>query len=383
MIHLLRKPAVSPKNVPVKPRSSTRLSVLDLLRGYFLIVILLNHLHYYPSGLEWVTGESYLYTSTAEGFFLLSGIVLGLVRGAKLVDKPFKIARKLLLQRGVQLYVTGIVLSFIFTFLGWLFLGQPGLKYGIFTPDGSPFDLIWKTLTLQYVYGWADFLRMYALFILVSPLALWLLRKGLWYLVMLASLGIWLLYPLSPWPAGELSDQVSWQIIFFAGFVIGFHIKSIQAWWQAKSDLWRRVVTNTIWVLAAITLVINVLLVFGHGIPHIGQFLADMNVTIGSHFDKDRMPLERLLLFGLWFLALLLLTSRFERWTTKWLGWLLLPLGMNSLYVYTIQAFIVFFLLLVMPLPLSWPINLLVSLAAIGLMYVAVRTKFLMRIIPR
>lgn len=384
MIQLPRKLAVSQVNAPDKKVSFSRLTVLDLLRGYFLIVILLNHLHYYPSGLEWVTGQSYLYTSTAEGFFLLSGIVLGLVRGAKLVDKPFKVARKLLLQRSVQLYITSILLTLIFTFIGWAFLNQPGLKYGIFTPDGSPLDLIWQTLTFQYVYGWADFLRMYALFILVSPLALWLLRRGLWYVVLLASFGIWLLYPFSPWPAGELSDQVSWQIIFFVGFIIGFHLKSIQSWWQHLQAKLKKWIVIGIWTISAVTLVANVFLVFGKDLPNIGPWLAEMNVWLGQYFEKDRMPIPRLILFGFWFLALLFLSQRFERWITKWLGWILLPFGTNSLYIYTIQAFVVFFVLLLMPTASdNWIINLVVSLLALGIVYLAVRTKFLMRVIPR
>jgi len=377
--------AIAPAStIPPSKKSGSRLVVFDLLRGYFLIVILLNHLHYFPSGLEWFTGQSYLYTSTAEGFFLLSGIVLGLVRGAKLIDKPFKVARNLLLQRSVQLYLTSIILVLLFTFAGWLFLGQPGLKYGIFEPtSGSPFELIWQTVTLQYAYGWADFLRMYALFILVSPLALWLLRRGLWYLVLAASFGIWLLYPFSPWPAGELSNQISWQVIFFAGFIIGFHINTITTWWRRLAEHMRRMIIASTVSLAVLTLVINVFLVFGHDIAAIGPWLAEQNIAIGSHFNKDRMPIPRLLLFGLWFAALFFIFTRFEQAITKRLGWLLLPFGTNSLYVYIIESFVAFALLLIMPLPGPWYINLVVSLISIGLVYAAVRTKFLMRVIPR
>lgn len=172
------------------------------MRGYFLLVILLNHLHYYPSGLEWITGQSYLYASTAEGFFLISGIVLGIVRGAKLLDKPFKVARHLLLKRSLQLYITYLILLIFFTVVGWLFLSDPGLKFGIYPPHGSFLDFMWQVATFQYVYGWADYLRLYALFILLSPLALWLLRKGKWYIVIIASFIVWALYPHSPWPQG-------------------------------------------------------------------------------------------------------------------------------------------------------------------------------------
>lgn len=375
-------------NAPAKPAadkkiSGSRLAVLDLLRGYFLIVILLNHLHYYPSGLEWITGQSFLYASTAEGFFLLSGIVLGLVRGAKIIDKPFKYARNLLLSRSIQLYLTSIILVLLFTFMGWAFLGHPGLKFGIFEPSGSPLELLWGTITLTYTYGWADFLRLYALFILFSPIALWLLRKGLWYVVLLMSLGVWSLYPLSPLPAGELSMPLSWQFIFFIGFVIGFHLDAIRAKWRDLALAYKKRIVAFVWLATGITLTLNALLVFGHDIPAIGTQLAEWNVTYGEYFNKDRMPLLRVLLFGLWFSALLFLFSRFEQKITKWLGWLLLPFGTNSLYVYIIEAFVAFVLLLIMPTPGHWVVNLLLSLVGIGLVYAAVRSKFLMKVIPR
>ena len=82
-----------------------RIRAFDLMRGFFLIVILLDHLAYYPSGLDIFTGRGLLYISTAEGFFAISGLVLGIVRGRKLLNKPLRTAAKLLLKRSVQLYI--------------------------------------------------------------------------------------------------------------------------------------------------------------------------------------------------------------------------------------------------------------------------------------
>ena len=70
----------------------------------------------------------------------------------------------------------------------------------------------------------------------------------------------------------------------------------------------------------------------------------------------------------------------------KHVGWFFLPLGENSLYVYTIQAFVVFFAHLFILHPGgsdSILINLATSLAALALVWLAVRSKFLMKIIPR
>ena len=179
----------------VTKAKSERILAFDLLRGYFLFVILLNHLEFYPNGLGLVTGRGLLYVSTAEGFFVVSGLVLGMVRGRKLINQPLKVATKLLWKRSFQLYITSIVLTLIFTLIGSFFINNPGLKSGIYPNLGDVWRLTWDTITLSYSYGWADFLRLYAIFIFFAPAALWLLRKGKWYIMLLISFAVWALYP--------------------------------------------------------------------------------------------------------------------------------------------------------------------------------------------
>lgn len=365
-------------------KTFNRIMTLDLLRGYFLFVIILNHLHYYPSGLEWITGGSILYTSTAEGFFLISGIVLGIVRGRKLLDTPFKFAASLLAKRGVQLYVTSIILVIIFTLIGWLFMNNVGLKYGIYEPVGDIWGLIWKTLTFQYIYGWADYLRLYAIFIFLSPIALWLLRKGLWYIVLLISVIVWSFYTSSPMPLGEYSQPFSWQLIFFAGFILGFHWQTLKQWWFEQSKAFRRTLISVVVSVSVVTLVANVFIVFGHDWAGIGPLMQRYDELISPLFNKDELPVPRLVLFALWFSSLYWLFARFEKQITRFAGWILLPFGTNSLYVYTIQAFVVFIANLLFGLDSDWWfVNLAISISVVGLVYLAVRTKFLMKIIPR
>jgi hypothetical protein len=135
--------------------------------------------------------------------------------------------------------------------------------------------------------------------------------------------------------------------------------------------------------------------VFGHSIfgdTSLGLQLQEWHRHIEQYFSKDRLPIPRLLLGALWFWALFWLFRRFESFITKRLGWLLIPFGMNSLYVYIIEGIVVFIIHLIVP-----PIGdsgvlggpglivfyLGLSLIALAITYVAVRTKFLMKIIPR
>lgn len=369
----------------LKKSVSERILAFDLLRGYFLLVILFNHLQYYPSGLDFLTGRGILYVSTAEGFFVVSGIVLGIVRGRKLLNQPLRVATKLLWKRAFQLYITSIVLTLLFTMIGQFFLDNPGLKYGIYSDWANFGRFAWETITLSYSYGWADFLRLYAIFIFFAPLALWLLRKGYWYVLLLASFGVWALYPLIP-PITAISQPFSWQFIFFAGFVIGFYWETILAKWRQLSINTRKVIGWSFTAAFVITLIASFALVFGHELGGtVGTQLASLHQTVEQHFNKDRLPIERLLLGVIWFWGLFYLVRRFESTIIRYVGNFLMGFGTNSLYVYTISAFVVFIMHLCIAAPglNDIVLNLIISLIALGIVQLAVRTRFLMKIIPR
>ncbi|MNL51557.1 OpgC protein [compost metagenome] len=90
------------------------------------------------------------------------------------------------------------------------------------------------------------------------------------------------------------------------------------------------------------------------------------------------------MLFAIWFSFGFWLFHRYEHMIVRWFGWILIPFGNNSLYVYIIHAFVLFFAHLIM-----WHassnilINLIGSFVIVGLIWLSVRHKFLMKIIPR
>lgn len=365
-------------------KKSSRIIALDLLRGYFLIAILFDHLQYFPNGFDWMSGRGQLFVSAAEGFFFISGIVLGIVRGRKLIDKPFSVAAKLLLKRGLQLYITAVVLFFIFTVIGWLFINNPGVKPGIRPMDESFWSILVNALDFNYIYGWADYLRLYAVYMFVSPLVVWLLRKGKWYIVLIASLICWYLYDYSPLETPELSQVFSWQLIFFGGMTIGFYLDPIRDWWSSRSLKLRKLITAAVVSIAFITMLVNfIFVVWGPAL--LGQdAVQTINNALMPYLNKERLPFYRIGLFLIWFGAGFWLMNKLERYVLKHLGWLLVPFGGNSLYVYTVEAFIIFFIhLAVPPSPSSMFVNLVLSIGCLGLTWLAVRSKFLMGVIPR
>lgn len=369
-------------------KKSSRIATFDLLRGYFMVSIIINHLQWYPNGLDWVALRGSLYVSAAEGFFLISGIVLGIVRGAKLRTQPFRQAAILLLKRGALLYVVSVVLAFLFTLIGWwFFMDNPGLKPGIRPIDQPLHEIILGIMSFRYIYGWADLLRLYAIFILISPLALWLLRKNLWYILVAISVGLWWLYPwaLEQSPnRGELLMVLSWQLIFFVGMAIGYHWTELTNWWKSLKTRTQQIILRPILTVAVITLVISAISVILTSL-NISLAPIDWYNSLQPHFDKFALTWPRLLLFGLWFILGFYIFSRFEKPIMKFFGWILLPFGHNSLYVYILHAIILFFAhLIIQP---SQGINLLINALGtfiiIGIIYLAVRKKFLFKVIPR
>lgn len=368
-------------------KKSSRIFALDLMRGYFLLCIIIDHLAYWPNGLDWLSARGELFISAAEGFFLISGIVLGIVRGSKLIDKPFKVPAWLLIKRSLQLYVTYIILAIFFTLIGWAFFASnPGLKDGIAAQGTSIIELIWNTLTFQYLYGWADYLRLYAIFLFVSPLVMWLLRKGKWYIVMAASIAIWAFSPIVAYPDSLFIQPYKWQILFFAGMTIGFHWKQLTAVWDHIPKVWRRTTIATMITLSVATLLLNLFLAYGGYISHsVYDFVAPIRASLhDGDFNKESLPFARLALALVWFWTSFWLFRRFEKQIIKYAGWILLPFGTNSLYVYTVHAFILFFIhLVVLPGNKYFLVNFVLSWGTIALVWTMIRYQVLFKIIPR
>ena len=103
-----------------------RIVSLDLMRGWFLVIIILDHLTYFPNGLTFLTGDSRLAVSAAEGFFIISGLVLGIVRGAKLRRQPLAAATRLLWKRAGTLYLTSIIVTMLSLLISWFFIDNKG-----------------------------------------------------------------------------------------------------------------------------------------------------------------------------------------------------------------------------------------------------------------
>jgi hypothetical protein len=115
------------ENYPRKGEDK-RIASFDLIRGYFIFMILIDHLRRFFGVYEVFTGRGAQWASAAEGFFFVSGIMLGMVRGRKMINYKFSLVVKKCWARAFKLYIWAVGLSFTFTALAKIFVNNPGLK---------------------------------------------------------------------------------------------------------------------------------------------------------------------------------------------------------------------------------------------------------------
>lgn len=354
-----------------------RIMAVDLLRGYFLFVIIIDHLMRFPGLFDLLTGRGVLWVSAAEGFFFVSGMMVGLVRGHKMLTSSMRQVTTKLLRRSLKLYLWAVGLTILFTLVGFAVATNPHLKGGL-TSQRDIWQLIWHTMTFQYAYGWADFLQHYAIYLALSPLAIWLLRKKFWPVVLLLSFIVWLL-------RGN-NIYASWQILFFSGTVVGFYLKSIEQTFQSWSKRAKKICLTLLVILTAVTMTASFLIVLGQEYSIFApwhQHFKSLLAQTAPYFARSQMHAPRLALFALWFSTSYVLVRKFEAPLMRLLGDFLVPLGQNSLYVYIWQAVIIFFFDLFTPVHQPFWINLSTNIVIVGLIWFMVKRRFLFSIIPR
>ena len=170
------------------PNKNIRFHALDLLRGFFIVVIIIDHLSRWPSLFVVFTGQALMWVTAAEGFVIISGLLVGYIRGYKAKAQSLRGIAFKLWRRALTLYLWAILGTILYTAALWyipLIGGAPGLPI----EKGDWASVIFQSITLDYTLLWVYFLKLYAIFLALSPLALWLMRANKAWLAALASFG--------------------------------------------------------------------------------------------------------------------------------------------------------------------------------------------------
>lgn len=389
--------------------TSTRDARVDMLRGLAILFVVVNHVGI-SSLFQLLTQEAVGFVSGAELFVLLSGVVVGMVYGpkaangmAEILDKTSKRAGKLYLT-ALAVVILVFAISLIpavntqalttFTDQGTGGAGRAvaGRSYDLFSGMQGlleypvPGAVIPAVLFLQFGPWQFNVMGLYVVMLLLSPLILWALSRGKTAWVLAASSALYVIgtvfrFRLLPSQFEDSFPLLVWQVLFVLGIVAGYHRGRLVTWLRGHR-----------WVVAVCA-----------GLTVAFAFLSWANPYLANEFDVRVASLSdtsfRALyenLFGRTYLepgrllnVLVLLVTVYALLTAYWkplervLGWLLIPLGRATLYVFVMHIVLI---AVVSNVPWLQHDNIWLNTAAyagmVALLWVMVRTRFLFRIIP-
>jgi hypothetical protein len=305
---------------------SNRLETLDHLRGFFIVVIVIDHLWRFPSLFAFISGKALLWVTAAEGFVAISGLLVGYVRGYKNLNSPFKEVAIKLLRRAGLLYVWSLIASIAYVAIIWNIPIKGGFP-STPMPVGDWGLFLSQLITLQYTYTWVYFLTIYAIFLAASPVAIWLFRRNQAWVVALVSFILLII----GWYTKN--DILQWQFLFFIPSIVGFYLNTILEWWRGLKRSTQQVAAGTAVTLTITSIVISALLTFYA--PAAGAVAGYINNTL---FAKDSISLLRAAMAFLWFTGLFFVFYALRHFIGRAFGWLLIPIGTHSLTAYILHG---------------------------------------------
>ena len=309
------------KQTPAHSGAKRRILALDYLRGFFITVIIIDHLWRWPNLFSVVSGRGELWASAAEGFVIISGLLVGYVRGYKNRTQPLGTVSKKLITRGVMLYSWMIITSLALVSASWLLTFKGNMAY-VPIPVGDWQTLITSILRTDYVHTLTHFLYLYAIFLVVSPLAIWMLRKNQGWGVGIISALLW------AWGFWHGIEWMQWQILFFLPAIAGFYLDALFTIYYRLTTQIRKIIRFTSIGLMLVTVFLSAAIIMPH----------EPGTYQETLFGRDPVTPATILISFVWFMGLLSLFQLILPWLERWLGWLLLPFGERSLTAYILHT---------------------------------------------
>jgi len=351
-------------------KQKSRLETLDHLRGFFIVVIIIDHLSRWPSLFALITGKALLWVTAAEGFVAISGLLVGYVRGYKNRALPFKEVSFKLVRRGILLYAWSLIASVAYIALIW-YIEFKGGAPSTPIPVGNWSELLVQLVTLQYTWVWVHFLTLYALFLAASPIAIWFLRRGQAWIVALISFVLLVIGWMTK------TEALQWQFLFFIPTIAGFYLENIQLWWKKLHSAKRtRIAAATVGLTLA-TIIISVVFTY-----YAQSFAGVANYVNNVLFAKDSISLLRASVAFLWFTGFMFVFYKFRAIISKRLNWLLIPIGTHSLTAYILHGVALCAISYFTASGENILINTLLGAIAVLIVWGLIKIPFVRRVIP-
>lgn len=345
---------------------------LDFLRGLCLAKMIFNHLWTTPVHvLQYWLG----YVTAAEGFFLLSGTVVGIVHGRRAHERGLGATSRVVLQRALNLYLANLALVFLFLALEATSV-LPRHAFGY--PDAFYW---WRPFELDQPY-YLQVLPRYVVFLAATPLALWCLTRRRTPWLFGVSTALWLAHQASGGTflvpgleSGRPSGfpLLAWQLLFFVGMALGYHRERVGSWWR------RLPAAGT----AGALLVVCVLFALANrGVVPWPPVPLDVEALL---VGRENLGIVRLIDFAAVGALAFLAADRLWRPLARFAGPLLVPYGQFSLYLFLIHIPVVWLGRVALPsltgISPHWAL-VAVDASVLALLLLAIRRRFLFGFLP-
>lgn len=229
-----------------------RVALLDGLRGYFLVFMLINHLFGGQYALVKVNHAELGFVQDAQGFVFLSGLLVGALYGRRMERHGFAGPARQIWKRSFELYLWTLGLMVAVLVLRGVLPGAGAVWkewLGLLPTGATP--VLAAAATLLYQPTFFDILPQYILYMVAAPPLLWLCVTGRAAAVIAASVMLWLAMQLGVhlaladgvnvlldrWYEGltlrAAFNPFAWQILFFSAMAIG------ALWTQGRIDVGR------------------------------------------------------------------------------------------------------------------------------------------------
>ncbi|MFQ5435201.1 MAG: OpgC domain-containing protein [Anaerolineae bacterium] len=317
------------------PDASHRDLRLDLLRGYFIVVMTIDHIGFFPAWTQVFTGRGKLWVSAAEGFVIISGLMFGRLYRRRILEKGWDWSIHHLLRRAVLLYLVSVVGGLVFYTGDYLLQeiwGRPS------TLPASYVDLIINAVL--FVRSLPPRLDLLMLYVAFMPLGLFVI-----YLLKHDQVGWVLGISYFLWQARILDHSVlvflqsafnfaSWQPLFVLGIIGGFYREELQIWWHGRPHFIRQLLVGLLLGGTAVILITSYQITIHHLFAGVSWLQSDSAIFYKPTLAPGRLIAALIVFTGLW-----LLVAWFWVPLRRMFGWLLLPLGQHSLTAYVVHAF--------------------------------------------
>lgn len=359
------------------PRPPGRDVALDLLRGLAMAILVVNHAQI-PSWLAVATGTV---LSAAEILVPVSGVAVGMVYGRRWRRLGGREASLQLLRRARKLYVASVV---VVALVGAATL-VPGLAVeaaavsrdgrDLYASDGA-LDLLLSIVTLEAGPWQFNILGFFVIALALAPLALVALARGRAAALLAGSVGVYLVgrtlnVDVLPTQSEGPFPLLVWQMPFVVGMVVGFHRLRVEAVLRRA----RRPLVLAIGATATAAACLQT-----------GLAPEPALEWKQARFDKGLLDPLRLAVMVSLGIAVYALLRRFTAAAERATGWLLLPLGRCSFYVFIVHVPLCIALASVPVLAgdgLGPIANSVVLAASVALLAELARREVLFRWIPR